>query len=131
LKAVLPVTGRALRPQASPFQEKDFYSITEERAMALDAIAHLPDRVGFLWFKARSAEAVKIKTKELVMPQDRDLEEATERLRRDPTIGMRTSRKEYKRRIAERDREWMTEAQGDLGTVLAETYRRNRGRSEE
>jgi hypothetical protein len=126
LKAALPVTGRTLRPQASPFQEKEFYSIPEERAMALDAIAHLPDRVGILWFKARSAEAVKIKTKELTIPQGRDLEEATERLRRDPTIGMRTSQKEYKRRIAERDREWMVEQEGDVGAKLAQAYQRNR-----
>ena len=126
LKAALPVTGRALRPQTNPFLERNFFTIPEERAMALDAITHLPDRVGFLWFKARSAEALKIETKALAIPQGQDLEDATEPLRSDPAIGLRTSRAEYTRRIAERDREWMGEAPGELGAVLAETYRRSR-----
>jgi hypothetical protein len=131
LKAALPVTGRTLRPQPNPFQERNFYTVPEERAMALDAIAHLPDRTGFLWFKARSAEALKIKTKELAIPQSQDLVDATAPLLSDPTIGIRTSRTEYLRRIAERDREWMGDAQDDLGAVLAATYRRHRGERRE
>src|SRR5437867_3398726 len=97
LKPALPVTGRRLRPQASPFQEKSFYSLPEERAMALDDIAHLPDRVGYLWLKARAGEAIKIKTQDITIPQGRKLEETTLPLRRDSTIGMRFSRKEYER----------------------------------
>src|SRR5439155_17486023 len=49
LKPALPVTGRRLRPHVNPFQAPDYYSVAEERSMALDDIAHLPDRTGYLW----------------------------------------------------------------------------------
>ena len=87
----------------------------------------MPDRVGYLWFKARSAEAIKIKTQELTMPQGRDLELATLPIRGDPSIGMRFSRQEYERLMAERDRQWAVEEEGDLGTQLQEAYQRTRG----
>src|SRR5207244_654002 len=115
LKASLPVTGQKPRPQTNPFEERSLYSVAEERALTLDSIGHLPDRVGWLWLKTHSAEALKINTRELAIPQGRELEEATLALRRDPAIGMRVSRKEYERRIAERNREWMAEEHGDLG----------------
>jgi hypothetical protein len=126
LKPALPVTGRRIRPQADPFQEKEFYSLTEENALLLDEIAHLPDRIGYLWLKTRSAEAIKIKTQELAMPQGRDLKLATQPIKDDPSIGMRLSRKEYERLIAERDRHW-AEEQSDLPTNLQQAYRRGRG----
>jgi hypothetical protein len=126
LKPALPVTGRRVRPQADPFQEKSFYSIAEERALALEEISSLPDRVGYLWLKARSAEAIKIKTRELTMPQGRDLELATLPIRDDPSIGMRFSRQEYERLIGERDREWRVE-ESNLGATLEKAYRRARG----
>ena len=131
LKSVLPVTGRKLRPQGSPFQEKSFYSLTEERGTALEEIAHLPDRVGYLWLKARAGEAIKIKTQELAIPQGRKLDEAIAPIRRDPTIGMRFSRKEYERLIAERDRKWTAEQEGDLGATLRKAYQRARGKGDE
>src|SRR5207249_2323174 len=59
LKSVLPVTGRKLRPQASPFQEKSFYS------------------------------------------------------------------------LAERDRKWTAEQEGDLGATLRKAYQRARGKGHE
>ena len=126
LKPALPVTGRRVQPQADPFQEKRFYSIAEERALALEEVAHLPDRTGYLWLKTRAAEAIKIKTQELAMPQGQDLELATLPIRSDPTIGMRFARQEYERLIAERNREW-AEEQGDLGGRLEKAYRRGRG----
>ncbi len=131
LKSVLPLTGRKLRPQASPFQEKSFYSLAEERGTALEEIAHLPDRVGYLWLKARAGEAIKIRTQELAIPQGRTLEEAIAPIRRDPTIGTRFSRKEYERLIAERDRKWTAEEQGDLGATLRKAYQRARGKGHE
>lgn len=126
LKSALPVTGRRVRPQANPFAEETYYSLAEERAMALDEIARLPDRVGWLWLKARSAEAVKIRTQELVIPQGPELERATLPFSRDPTFGQRISRKEYDRLVAERDREW-AEEDGGLGASLEEAYQRTRG----
>ena len=127
LKSALSVTGRRVQPQADPFQEKSFYSIADERSLALEEISSLPDRVGYLWFKARSAEAIKIKTQELTIPQGRDLELATLAMRGDPSIGMRFSRQEYERLMAERDRQWAVEEEGDLGTQLQEAYQRTRG----
>jgi hypothetical protein len=127
LKPALPITGRRVRPRADPFAEKSFYSLAEELALALDEVAHLPDRVGYLWFKARSAEAIKIKTEELAIPQGGELETVTRSIRRDPGIGMRFSRKEYERLIAERDREWAEEDNDNLGASLAEAYQRTRG----
>jgi hypothetical protein len=126
LKPALPVTGRRVRPQADPFAEKTFYSITEERALALDEIANLRDRAGYLWFRGRSPEAFKIKTEELAIPQGGDLEMATRPLRRNPEVGMRYSRREYERLIAERDEEWREE-KGTLGASLEEAYRRAHG----
>ena len=75
----------------------------------------------------RAAEAIKIKTQELAMPQGRDLELATLPIRSDPTIGMRLARQEYERLIAERDRQWAAEEESDLGASLEQTYRRARG----
>jgi len=126
LKPALPVTGRRVRPQANPFAEKSFYPVAEERTLALDEIGRLPDRVGYLWFKARAAEAIKMRTRELTIPQGRELELATLPLRRDPSIGMRHARGEYDRLIAERDHEWREE-KGGLGANLAQAYQRTRG----
>lgn len=127
LKSALPVTGRKARPQANPFAEESYYSLAEERAMALDEIARLPDRVGYLWLKARSAEVLKIRTQELVIPQGPELERATLRLSRDATFGQRVSRKDYERLVAERDQAWAAEPEGDFGATLAEAYERVRG----
>ena len=38
LKPALRVSGRKLKPQGNPFEDKAFYSLAEERAMALDAV---------------------------------------------------------------------------------------------
>jgi len=127
LKPVLPVTGRMLRPQADPFAPKSFYSVSEERAMLLDAIAHLPERVGYFWPKTRSAEALKIRTQDLMIPESAALQAATLAIRRDASIGMRLSRKEYLRQIAERDRQWLGEADPSLGETLQKAYRQTRG----
>src|SRR2546422_3311415 len=40
----LPVTGYLLKPR-KPFQERDFYTESEERNLLHEGIAHLPDRV--------------------------------------------------------------------------------------
>ena len=126
LKPALPVTGRRVRPEMNPFADKSFYSLNDERALALDEVAHLPDRVGYLWFKALSPEVIKIKTQELAVPHGRELEAATLSLQRDPSIGMRLSRREYERLIAERDREWREE-ESDMAANLESAYQRARG----
>ena len=126
LKAVLPVTGRKPCPQPNPFEEKRFYSLSEERTMALNAIANLPDRIGYLWFKHLSAEALKIETQELTLPQGRELEAATRTVRNDPSIGGRMSRRVYLRTIEERNRKW-DEEQESVDLRLEQTYQRLHG----
>ena len=54
------------------------------------------------------------------------LERAVREISHDPTVGMRLSRKEYERRIAERDREWLTHTPADSGDALEHEYRRRR-----
>jgi hypothetical protein len=106
LRPALPATGRRVRPDTNPFAQKTYYSITEERALALDEVGNLPDRVGWIWFKGRSSGAIKIETQELEAPQGPQLEAATLHIQRDPAIGMRLAKAEYERVIEERNREW-------------------------
>lgn len=127
LKAALPITGRKPQPRLDPFQDQRFYSVAEERAMKLDAIAHLPDRVAYLWLRSRSAQAIKIKTRELAIPQGAKLADVTNQIRRDPSIGNRISLAEYERTIAERDRQWLVQSESDFGTTLTEKFRQLRG----
>jgi len=69
LRPALPVTARLARPEPHPFRERTTYSREEERALLLDGIAHLPDRTGYLWLKARFAEAIQLRTRMPVIPQ--------------------------------------------------------------
>ncbi|HXQ26821.1 MAG TPA: hypothetical protein VN822_10470 [Candidatus Acidoferrales bacterium] len=130
LRSALPVTGRRPKPRTHPFEEPGFYSINEERGMVQDEIANLPDRVGYLWFKSRSQEALRVRTPELVLPHGDEFQAMTDPLRHDPTFGARLSRKEHDQRVAARDAEWLgslaTETI-DLGATLAGAYRRKRG----
>lgn len=130
LKPALPVTGRKPRPRPDPFLEESYYSLAEERAGALDTVAQLPDRVGYLWLRAHSEEALKIKTRELKIPHGEELEAAALPLRRDPTVGARASRKDYERQIATRVRELAEEPEGDLSSKLKRAYRATRGEAE-
>jgi hypothetical protein len=127
LKGALPVLGRKRRPQVNPFEEPSFYSLAEERSMALDGIANLPDRTGYLWLKSRAREAFLIRTEDLVMPAAGELDQEIQSLRCDPTFGLRQSRKEFDRMMADRKREWRAEPAGDMGTALTGAYRRTRG----
>lgn len=123
LRSALPVTGRRLRPEPHPYRERQTYSLEEERALLLEGIAHLPDRTGYLWLKARSPEALKIVTRPLALPGGKDFREIIEELRNEPGLGERLPRGEYERLIAERDGEW-------LGRQEAETQSGNRWESE-
>jgi hypothetical protein len=126
LRAALPVSGRKRKPQNNPFEEPAFYTLNEERAMALDEIANLPDRTGYLWLKSRSQEALRVTVPTLSVPQGPELAAAVGPLRRDPTFGARLSRKEHEQKVAARDKEWFLEPEADLGATLAGTYRRVR-----
>jgi hypothetical protein len=127
LRAALPVTGRRPRPDPHPFRERSFYSPEEERALALEGIAHLPDRTGYLWLKARSPEAIRIRTQALPLPEGEVFRETVEALREEPRLGGRHSRPEYERLIEERNREWREpQAEPDLPDRFEKKYREER-----
>jgi len=106
LRSALPVTGRLERPEANPFRERSLYSLEEERGILADGIAHLPDRVGYLWLKTHSPQAFKLHTGSVPLPNGAEFREAVENLRQDPAFGGRVSSKEYLAEIEHRDREW-------------------------
>src|SRR5216683_2394329 len=81
LRPALPVTGRLARPEPHPFRERTIYSAEEERALLLDGIAHLPDRVGYLWLKARFAQAIPLRTRMPVIPQGEEFRRIIRTLR--------------------------------------------------
>ena len=126
LAPALPVTGRKLKPRASPFEEAAFYTEREERGLLLDGASFLPDRTGYLWLKSRASEAIKLRTADLVMPHAQELETATQPIRRDVTVGWRISRKAYDRQIAERDQRWKGQPEPELVETLAAAYRKRR-----
>jgi len=107
LRAALPVSGRLERPEPQPFRERTLFSPEEERNLLLDGIAHLPDRVGYLWLKTRSAQAIKLSTSRVELPEGEEFRTAVDRLRQDATLGGRLSESEYVADIASRDREWL------------------------
>jgi hypothetical protein len=107
LRAALPVTGRRLRPDPHPFRERTVCSPEEERSIALEGIAHLPDRTGYLWLKTRSPEAIKIRTRSIELPKGQAFRKIIDALREDPDVGGRLSRSEHQRLIEERDTEWL------------------------
>src|SRR3989442_5577534 len=106
LRAALPVTGRRLRPDPHPFRERAMYSPEEERSLALESVAHFPDRTGYLWLKTRSPEAIKIRTRHIELPEGEQFRQIVEGLREEPSLGRRIPRSEYERLIVGRDPEW-------------------------
>jgi hypothetical protein len=127
LKGALPVSGRMRRDKTNPFEETTFHSVSDERAMALESLASLPDREGYFWPKAASLEAIRIRTIDHPVPIGAELELATEGIRNNPLIGMRMTRGEYKDQIAQRDRDWMVqETKSNIADRLTSTYRRSR-----
>jgi hypothetical protein len=127
LKGALPVTGRKPRLQTTPFEEPSFHTLNEERTIALEGVANLPDRMGYLWLKSSARHAFLMRTADLDIPSAIELEQAILPLRCDPTFGMRQSRKDYDRMTEERHRAWRSEAPSDMSVTLAGAYRRGRG----
>src|SRR5229473_1052143 len=113
LRPALPVTARLERPEPRPFHERTLYSAEEERALLLDGVAHLPDQVGYLWLKARFAEAIQLRTRMPVIPQGEEFRRIIAALREEPRWGGRVTRPVYEIQIKERDREWRTGERSD------------------
>lgn len=114
LKAALPVTGRRVRPAHDPYGERTMYSLEEERSLLLDGVAHLPDRTGYLWLKARSGEAIKIRTEAMAIPEGQEFRAVVDELREEPRLGKRVAREEYDRVMEERDRQWLENGREEL-----------------
>jgi hypothetical protein len=126
LRSALPVTGRRRRPEANPFREPRTYSPEEERSLALESIGHLPDREGYLWFKAHAgAEAIRIRTQRLDVPKGEAFRSVVDEARREPLLGGRLSREAYQHVIETRDREWLGEEADatNLPERMERTYR--------
>lgn len=131
LRSALPVTGRRRRPESHPFREPRTYSPEEERSLALDGIANLPDREGYLWFKAQAgAEAVRIRTRRLDIPKGEAFRRVVDEARSEPLLGGRLSRQAYEHLIETRDREWLGEEEEtrDLPERMERTYREGESR---
>lgn len=109
LQPALPVTGRLSKPRVNPYAPPEYYSLNEERQARLNALAHLPDRSGWLWLKAQTGEAIKLQTTSLTIPSGAAFNAAVERLRDDPGFGQRQSRGEYLAAIEQRDAAWLAE----------------------
>jgi len=124
LRAALPVTGRRVRPDHHPYRERTTYSAEEERSLALEGIAHLPDRTGYLWLKTRSPEAIKLRTRQIDLPEGEEFRQIVQALREEPNLGARLARREYERVIAERDHEWLEakEESAGFGERLEKKY---------
>src|SRR5260370_30693842 len=89
LMGELPVTGRKPRPQTSPFEEPSFHTLNEERSIALEGVANLPDRTGYLWLKSRAREAFLMRTADLDIPSRDELGQELLPLCSDPTFCAR------------------------------------------
>lgn len=138
LKPALPVTGRMQKPRVNPFAPAEFYTLTEERAVQLEGVAHLPDRVGWLWLKALTGEAIKLRTAPLHIPSGITFTRAVERLRADPDLGQRIARLAYLEALTRREAEWRPERRAaesldeksDKLEQLKQRYRKTRGSDE-
>lgn len=126
LRAALPVTGRLRRPDAHPFREATVYKPEEERTILLNGIANLPDREGYLWLKARSPEALRIRIPRIDLGGAEEFRQAVLELRDAADLGGRLTRTEYERGIRERDERWIgTTRTGDMLEARLEAgYRR-------
>jgi hypothetical protein len=62
LKPALPAFGRRPKPAVSPFEETSFFTLEQERNLALEEMTHLPAREGWMWLKNRNAQAFRMKT---------------------------------------------------------------------
>jgi hypothetical protein len=128
LKAALPVTARKLKPQTNPFEPPGAYTINEERAMELDSIANLPDRIGFLWLRSRSPEAIKMTTQSIDIPHGDALENAVRPLLSNPDFGNRVPRAACEAQLKHRDDTSPEPVPSNLSNALASAYARARGK---
>ena len=126
LQTAMPVSGRLAKPALNPYAPAEFYSPSEERAILLSGLAHLPDQTGWLWLKSITGEAMKIKTRTLELPESGEFHETVAHLKAEAGVGHRIPRSVYLAEIECREKEL---AMGDAPNKLEElkkVYQRNR-----
>src|SRR6266403_1924965 len=102
LRSALPVTGRMQKPELNPFRPAGTYTPEEERNIALNGIATLPDREGYLWLKTLSDKAIRIRTPFIDLGGSEHFRTIVDSILQDTTIGSRITRSEYLERMRER-----------------------------
>ena len=122
------MTGRLARPEPHPFRERTTYSAEEERALLLDGISNLPDRTGYLWLKARFAQAIPILTRMPQIPQGEEFRRIIAALREEPRWGGRVKRPAYETQIEDRDAQWRgrESTNGNFEDGLEKVYEQER-----
>lgn len=118
LAPALPLTGRLEKPRTNPYVPAEYHSLNEERTVRLNGMANLPDRVGWIWLKAWTAEAIKLKTATIDLPEGSEFTETVERLRADPKVGQRVSRAAFL--TARTEQEGSARQEENLGAATAE-----------
>lgn len=126
LRAALPVTGCREKPRLHRYAPRACYRPAEERNLLVEELAYLPDRTGWLWLKALSPEAIKLRTRALAIPEGPAFAGRVAWLKGEPTLGNRTSREAHLAAIARRDAAWREEEDGDLAAALRTGFRRER-----
>src|SRR5213080_1142163 len=89
LRSALPVTGRLQKPNLDPFRPAGTYTPEEERTIALNGIATLPDREGYLWLKTLSDKAIRIRTPFIDLGGGDHFRTIVDSILQDTTIGSR------------------------------------------
>ena len=122
LEPALPVTGRLQKPRLSPYAAPEFYRPSEERALQLNSIRSLPDRIGWLWLKSLTGEAIRVRTRTLTLPEGHAFQDTVASLRADASLGHRISRASYLAGIARREAEFMIREPMDKVELLKKAY---------
>jgi hypothetical protein len=131
LKPAFPASGRKPQPQPDPFKEPTYYTLNDERAAELNAVAHLPDRTGWFWYRPHSSEAIKISTSDVTLPTGQVMVQSMQKLMGDPNFGARLSRQEYELHLTKQKKTWKElPSFAKLDQTLAETYKRVRGKKQ-
>jgi hypothetical protein len=125
LEPAFPISGRREKPRSNPYAPREYYSPREERAILLEDLTHLPDRVGWLWLKSLTGEAIRLTTAPLHLPRGDAFTATVNRLRKDPSLGGRLARAKYLALIEQRDAELAPKEPETLET-LKQSFRRER-----
>jgi hypothetical protein len=124
LKHALPIGTKKQRPQVNPFEPPGFYTENEERAMAMEEIASLPNRHAYVWLRSQCPEALKITTASIEIPDRERLENIIRPLLSDSGLGERVSRQKSAESREHCHDVSSDRVQEDLGATFANAYKK-------